>query len=119
MATGYVVNKDGIVTVIVPDLIEIDGDTMKGENLSLNGVNLEIADIVAVETSLELKIGDRFPGGQTNVVDKYAKKDPRVEIQNDIAALLIENAVDKQKVAFLEGMVGNLLIDISTLKGDQ
>ncbi|GIO63391.1 hypothetical protein [Paenibacillus cineris] len=119
MATGYVVTNDSLVTVILPKLIEINGTSMKGKFGSVQGINLEIASIIAVEDELDLRIGDVFPSDYTNVAHKYIKQDPQVQVEKNMAALLYESATDKQKIASLEGMLGNLLFDIAIIKGGQ
>ncbi|MET3549174.1 hypothetical protein ABID47_005811 [Paenibacillus favisporus] len=119
MATGYVVAKQGARIVdIVPNIREIDDDNMHGDR-SVFGVNLKMADFFVTDEKLELKLDDVFPEGHTNVADKYLKKEPQAEVHNNIAALLIESAADKQKIASLESMVGNLLIGVASLKGGQ
>lgn len=118
MATGYIVSKSGARIVdIVPNIREIDGGNMLGDR-SVIGVNLQMADFFVTD-ELELKVDDVFPEGYTNMADKYLKKEPLEEVQNNIAALLIESATDKQQIASLEGMLGNLLFDIAIIKGGQ
>ncbi|RED36354.1 hypothetical protein [Paenibacillus sp. VMFN-D1] len=119
MATGYVITREGRVAGVIPKLVEIDGNSMKGERGSIHGINFDVAEILVVDSFLDLKKGDVFPPGYTNVAHKYIKQDPQVQIENNMAALLYENATDKQKIASVEGMLGNLLFDIAIIKGGQ
>jgi len=47
------------------------------------------------------------------------EKNPINQVQNDMADLLIESAMDKQKIVTLEGTIGDLLVGMAELKGGQ
>ncbi|MGG4046509.1 hypothetical protein [Paenibacillus favisporus] len=120
MATGYVIMKNGSrVAEIVPRVIEISGNSLKGEEGGVHGINLDRADIIVLDQDLDLKKGDVLPDIYTNVAHKYIKQDPQIQVENNMAALLYESATDKQKIASLEGILGNLLFDIAIIKGGQ
>lgn len=123
MATGFIIRRsDARVVVVIPNLLEIDleNGSMRGMNDTAYGIDLQVAYVFAVEDAkLNLNPGDLLPEGYTDVSNKYVKQN-NVELNHKkIADLLFENVSDKQKMASLESIVGDLLVDIAILKGER
>ncbi|MEC0306832.1 hypothetical protein P4H67_08695 [Paenibacillus lautus] len=120
MATAYVIDRKSRVAGVIRDVAEIGSDNVHGKDSSVMGIDMNEAKVIAIDTFLDLKIGDTFPDEYEDISDQFRKisKDDQIDGMNTtIGTLLLENANDKAMITFLEDTVGTLLFEIAELKG--
>ncbi|MFB4332697.1 hypothetical protein [Paenibacillus sp. CR_12] len=120
MATAYVINRKSQVVGVIRDVAEIGSDNVHGKDSSVMGIDMNEAKVIAIDTFLDLKIGDTFPDEYEDISEQFRKlrKDDQIDEMNaTIGTLLLENASDKAMITSLEDTIGTLLFEITELKG--
>lgn len=87
MATGYVINEESRVCVILRDIVQIKGNSMFGSEGQLLDIDLRKARIVVVEEDLKVELGSDFPIDYLDISDRYIT----VSQEEQLAYLIMQN----------------------------